>query len=354
MTHLFTIQNDTVIIDKLVVSEINSDITLRGNTQSYGSFNILGDISTKNIIADTLRVKELISDTTDFGNWSAKTFDELNGKGIRWSCEEGETQLIYRTGSRLWTSSNIDIPVSSSFMIDNIPVLTSNTLGQTITKSNLRQVGALNALSVIGPSSLSGFAYFDDITNRLGLGTTDPNASISIVDNNVEISIGSPSVSLATIGTYSSHDLSLITDNIPRVTIKQSGEVQIGDELYKSGVLRVYGSIYADQILSDTRVTRCSSLEFDSSRDDNAFNKGLVWNSYNTKSLLLIDSPSRLLSTESIDVANGNSYYINGTEALSSDTLGAKILNSSLVKLGNLQDLTVDGVTTLNGNVILN
>jgi hypothetical protein len=354
MTHLFTIKDDTVIVDKLAVSEINGDVTINGTTTTYGSLNINGDIHSRDITANTLRVKELITDATDFGNWYAKTFDELNGKGMTWFCDEGSAQLIYRTGNRIWATSNIDIAPNFSYMIDNIPVLSSNTLGQTVTKSNLRQVGALNALSVIGATSLGGFAFFDDNTFRIGVGTSEPNAAISIVENNVEIVIGSPIPNLAILGTYSNHDLSIVTDNVPRITIKQSGEVHIGNELSKTSTLKVFGSIYADSIVTDTRLERTSSLEFTETRDENIYNKGLVWKTDSfSKQLLMKDSPSRLWSSESIDIPSDKSYHINGIEVLSANMLGARVLHSNLVTLGNLQELTVSGNTSLHGDVAI-
>lgn len=352
MTHLFTIKDDTVVVDKLVVSEINNDITINGNTTANGSFKINGDINSRDITANTLRVKNLITDATDFGNWYATTFDELNGKGMTWFCDEGSSQLIYRTGNRIWTNSNVDIAAGLSYMIDNIPVLSSTTLGQTITKSNLRQVGALNALSVIGSASLGGFAFFDDNTFRIGVGTSEPNAAISIVENNVEIAIGSPASNVASIGTYSNHDLFIVTDNIPRITVKQSGEVHIGNELSKTGTLKVFGSIHADAIITDTRLERTSSLEFIETRDESIYNKGLVWKTDSfSKQLLMIDSPSRLWSSESIDIPASKSYHINGIEVISESMLGARVLHSNLVTLGNLRELTVNGNTVLNGNV---
>ena len=352
MTHLFTIQDDTVIIDKLAVARIESNLSINGNVTTYGSVKITGDLSSREITTDVLRVKQLISDTTDFGNWHAETFNELNGKGITWSCEEGGTQLIYRTGNRLWTSSNIDVSANSSYMIDNIPVLSSNSLGLSITKSNLRQVGALTALSVIGKASLGGFAVFDDASGRVGLGTDEPNSAISIIDNNVEISIGSPTYNLAAIGTYSNHDLTIISDNTARMTIKNSGEIHISDQASKSGILRVFGSIYADAIISDVRVSRSSSIEFTQSTDNDIYGKGLEWHTpTNIKKLVLIDNPSRIQSTESIDLVAGKSYYINGEAVITSNALGLRVLNSSLVTLGTLKELTVDGDTMLNGNV---
>lgn len=354
MTHLFTIQDDTVIIDKLSVAQIRSNLSINGNVITHGSVNINGDLSSREITTDVLRVKQLISDTTDFGNWHAKTFEDLNGKGITWNCDEGNTQLIFRTGNRLWTSSNIDISAQSSYMIDNIPVLTSNSLGLSVTKSNLRQVGALNALSVIGKASIGGFVVFDDVTARIGIGTDEPNSSISIIDNNVEISIGSPSPNLAVVGTYTNHDISFMSDSTVRMTITNSGEVHVGDRISRLGVLRVFGSVYADSIVSDTRIEKSSSLVFNANNGNTIFDKGLEWNDNTVpKKLILIDNPSRIWSSEPIDLADGSSYYINGNPVITSNSLGSTILTSSLVTVGKLRELTVEGSTTFNGDVAI-
>ena len=355
MTNLFTIHNDTVIIDKLAVAKIQGDITINGNTKSFGSFNIVGDLVSRNIVADTIKVKTIISDTTEFGNWNEQTVDALNGKGISWTCDTGTLKLVYRTDNRIWTNGNFDIPSESSYRIDNVPVLTINTLGSSITKSNLRQVGALTALSVIGEASFGGFMFVNNSSNRVGIGTSEPNASVSIMDNNVEIIIGSPSTNVAAIGTFTSHNLALVTNNIPRLVVKNSGEVHIGDQESKSGVLRVHGSLYVNSLITDTRVERTSSLEFNASREDGVYNKGLVWNTPSeSKKLLLMSNPDRLYSTESIEIAPGKSLFINGSSVLSSTAIGNTVTGSKLTSVGNLLELTVDGTTTLNGSLAAN
>ena len=58
MTNLFTIQKDTVIIDKLAVTNLLGNITINGNTKSFGSISIIGDLATQNIIADTIKVNK--------------------------------------------------------------------------------------------------------------------------------------------------------------------------------------------------------------------------------------------------------------------------------------------------------
>jgi hypothetical protein len=252
----------------------------------------------------------------------------------------------------LWNSNSFDIPSDASYRIDDVPVISATSLGPSISKSSLRQVGPLTALTVHGDTSLSGFAFFNSTSNRLGLGTSEPSASISIVDNNVEISIGSPVYNLANIGTRSNHDVAIISDNLPRLVVKNNGEVHIGNELSKTGVLRVFGSLYADSVVSDTRIERTTSLEFNTSASSSIYGKGLLWSGVGAlKQFILSELPDRFWSTESIDIVAGRSYYINGTEVLSETAIGNNITDSKLTSVGELKSLSVLGTVTFDSGI---
>jgi hypothetical protein len=258
MAQLFNIVDDTVVIDKLSLKYTQGSLVHSGFLQVTGNVQIDSNLVIRGTVtADTFAVENLITSNgslASVGQWAYNTEDELNGKGFSWTHGAASTQLVYRTGNRLWSNANIDIANGNSYSIDNIPVLTADSLGAGIVKSNLTTIGTLEELAVSGSANLGEFVFVDSITNRLGIGTDEPNASLTILDNNVEIGIGSPDVGLASIGTYSSHDLSLITDNIPRITIKNNGEVQIGRESNNNSTFRVYGTIYAKEIIADTSV----------------------------------------------------------------------------------------------------
>jgi hypothetical protein len=262
-------------------------------------------------------------------------------------------QQFTTRSDRLWADKNLDLAAGQAYKIDNVPVLSYGELGITVTKSNLRQIGTLNTLEVTGNALLGEFAYFNSTVNRLGLGTDEPNASISILDNNVEIAIGSPAYGLANIGTYSNSDLAITTDNIARITVKNSGEVIIGDAVGKNGVLRVHGSIYVDNFVSDTRVDRSSSLEFKASKEGTVYGLGLTWASADfTRQLIMKSGPDRLWTNVSFDLAENHSYFLNGKPVLTETGLGSSVVTSNLVQVGSLESLTVSGNTTLQGDLI--
>jgi hypothetical protein len=262
------------------------------------------------------------------------------------------TQQLTVRNDRLWADSNLDLSADHVYKIDNTLVLSANELGLTVTKSNLREIGTLKTLEVSGTTTLAEFAHFNSSNGRLGLGTIDANASISILDNDVEIAIGSPEPGIAHFGTYSTSDVAIISDNIPRILVKSNGEVIIGSEAGKTGVLRVHGSLHVDNFVSDTRVERTSSLEFKANRDASIYGLGLLWTAErNNKELIMRSDPDRLWANTSVDLEEHNAYYINGRPVLSATNLGTSVVNSNLITVGPLQSLIVTGNTVLQGEL---
>ena len=262
------------------------------------------------------------------------------------------TQQLTVRNDRLWADSNLDLSADHVYKIDNTLVLSANELGLTVTKSNLREIGTLKTLEVSGTTTLAEFAHFNSSNGRLGLGTIDANASITILDNDVEIAIGSPEPGIAHFGTYSTSDVAIISDNIPRILVKSNGEVIIGSEAGKTGVLRVHGSLHVDNFVSDTRVERTSSLEFKANRDASIYGLGLLWTAErNNKELIMRSDPDRLWANTSVDLEEHNAYYINGRPVLSATNLGTSVVNSNLITVGPLQSLIVTGNTVLQGEL---
>ena len=266
MAQLLNIVDDKVIINKLAVKYLEGTILHAGSFEIAGSVHVQNNLTVVGTItADTFNVKNLVTENGSLdavGNWIYSTEPELNGKGFSWTASDVNLHLQYRTGKRLrLTGGDIDIDEGRSYQIDNTPVLTANELGKTVIHSNLRTIGTLENLKVSGDANLGDFIFVNSTFNRLGIGTEDPNSAISIIDNNVEITIGSPQYNLATIGTHSNHDLGIVTDNIPRITVRSSGEVQIGDANNNSAVMRVYGTIYADNIVSNISIPQITVFD---------------------------------------------------------------------------------------------
>jgi hypothetical protein len=350
MTNLLTIQEDKIVIKTLVLESTSGAVTHDGTLTVSSDLAVGGTIT-----AGTVKVKNLITESGTIegvGQWTVNTEEELNGKGLGWTWGLGNVQLIYKNGGRVWTNGDIDLNRDKSYKIDNTTVISLNQLGTQVKKSSLTEVGNLRKLAVDGDATIGEFAFFNSSMNRIGINVENPHGVLGIVENDVEIIIDSPSVGLATIGTYTNHDLALVTDNTARITVKNDGEVHIGEERYKNGVLRVYGTLFAENIVSDTRLEKSTSLEFRASDNDNIYGKGLVWlGNGTTKQLTIQANPDRLLSTESLELAQDKQYYINGSMVLSAHSLGPNVTESNLTSVGALTSLVVKGETTFLGPV---
>ncbi len=332
MSQIFTIQDDKVVIKTLAVEQIQGDVSVAG-TLTVNSIKVLEE--PKTALAD------------DFGNWSSLEETKLYDKGISWTWGVEKVSLGYRSGARMWSSADFDLAGNKSFMIDGVPVLSKDSLGGGITKSNLKEIGSLRHLTVNGDATIADFAVFNSSFGRLGLNTDSPNGVLSVVDNNVEVVITSPRDNVAQVGTYTNHDLELISDNLPRITLKNNGEVVFGDERTKNANVKIYGTLTVDTVVADNRIDRFSPLEFKTSKDRGIYGQGLIWTGTGSmRQLIMKADPDRLWSTESIELAEDQSFMINGSSVLSAKGLGPNVTQSNLSKLGTLDELNVAGEAT--------
>jgi hypothetical protein len=155
---------------------------------------------------------------------------DIEGKGLIWAGRGHTKQLVYQPDpDRFFSSETIDLAKDRAVTINGVKVIDDKELGTSVTKSSLREVGRLRGLIVDGSLSVNQFLYYNAVSDRLGLGTEEPNAALSICDEGVEIVIGAREYNKAGIGAYNSSDLELITDNTTRVTISAGGNIELGN-----------------------------------------------------------------------------------------------------------------------------
>jgi cytoskeletal protein CcmA (bactofilin family) len=332
-------------------------LTVDGKTEINGATDFTRDVSvdgnvkiTGTLEAQTIKASQVITENGgafELGNFTADSEGQLNGQGIHWLTDTADFMLTYRTGARLWTNASMDLGANSSYKIDDTDVLTIGELGRTVAKSNLREVGQLKNLTVLGDTHLAGFAAFNGTLGRLGINTENPNSALSVVENDVEVMIGAYRPNVGHIGTHSSDDLALVTDNTTRITLKNNGQVIFGNETTRNADVRIYGTLQVDTVVSDSRIDRYSPLEFKASKDQEIYGQGLQWTGTGSmRQFVMRASPDRLWSTESIELSEEKSFYIGGVPVLSSKGIGSTVTQSNLSKLGTLEDLNVDGEAT--------
>jgi hypothetical protein len=192
-------------------------------------------------------LKEILSEKNQDTNIVELSFlrfnGDIEGKGLIWSGNGYTKQLVWNPNpERFFSSETIDLAKDKYFSINNIKVISDTELGASVTKSNLREVGKLKGLVVDGSLSVNQYLYYNSTSDRLGLGTDEPNAAFSICDEGVEIVLGSKE-NIASIGSYNSVDLEFVTDNTTRLTIGSGGNIDLGNRNNGSIKVSVYGSL---------------------------------------------------------------------------------------------------------------
>lgn len=182
----------------------------------------------------------LLEDGTLTANSSISFTDNVYNKGIYWAGKDYTKQLtLFPNPDRLFTTENIDLQKGKSYQIDGVDVLSGDSLGTSVTKSNLRTVGNLRGLVVEGSVSINQYLYYDGSTDRLGLGTDQPNAALSIAEDGIEVVVGTEDFTKGFVGTFGSNDFLIKTDDTTRMSIKASGDISVAKNFKVSGKVAI-------------------------------------------------------------------------------------------------------------------
>jgi hypothetical protein len=215
---------------------------------------------------------------------------DIPGKGLIWSGDGHNKQLIYAANpGRFFVSETIDLAKGKGISVNNVKVIDDTELGSTVTKSNLREVGRLKGLIVDGGLSVNQYLVYDATTDRLGIGTDQPNATLSILDQNIELVFGASEPNVGSMGTFNSADLELVTDNTARLTIGAGGDITLGNPNFGPTKVKIVGSLGVNVSSIDPRTDLHVSgaikfndklhLSGSEAPNSGAFNEGdILWN----------------------------------------------------------------------------
>jgi len=280
----------TISDNGLVISKFSQGFSVDGNIHT-------NSLSANNIVVDRIEAKEIIGkitveeDDEPIINGPIRFVnDNIDGLGLLWNGKDYTKQFIFLSNpDRIFLSESIDLARNKNFSINNLMVLNENTLGTSVTKSYLREVGRLKGLIVEGTATIGEHFYFDGNSKRLGIGTEQPNAAINVIENDVEIIIGTNNSAKAFIGTMASHSLDIVTDNQSRIHLSADGNIVLGN--FKTAPIQtsINGKL-AIRIQNpdpDVDLHVAGSVKFNGKLqthsnglpDSGSFNKGdIVWN----------------------------------------------------------------------------
>lgn len=240
-----TVIDDTIIVDKVKTKELQGDVVLTGNTTFNKNVLVKGKLE-----VDELITKQLVADERterQYIEFSHKNKRQTSvGTGFIWTHPKQYTrQLVYlNKPDRFYSTEPIELHKDKSFRIAEQDVLSANTLGASVTKSSLQQVGVLRNLKVSGRVEIGEHIFYDPNLDRLGIGTDKPAGDIAVVnfeyDTNFVIDSEENTIKL---GAYNNKTLALITDDQIRLTIDHKGDLTLGNEGNNDSVHRVWGKL---------------------------------------------------------------------------------------------------------------
>jgi hypothetical protein len=263
-------------------------------------------------------------------------------------------------------SSTDDIDVGGEFVSNLVPN-TDNTFDIGITTQRWRD-GKFSGLVTTTNLFASGVSTFAGAANFNGNIDIDGNTELDDVNVSGIATINTLEVTQSTtlkhagstkfITTGTGVSISSGTGNTaiiagpenfiidPAAVGDNTGKVTIKGDLF---VLGSETSISSQTIeLADHRVGIATTVGTNILLDGGGIGIG---SAAILKTILWNNSSTSLKSSENWDLTSGKSYKINGTDVLTSTTLGTGVTNSSLTSVGTLNSLNVSGLSTFTGIV---
>ena len=178
-----------------------------------------------------------------------------------------------------------------------------------------------------------------------------------------EIRISGDQVTGGTIAEFSSTGIkdnstkSSLTVEDDRIIVKAASIETLDRDVTIKGDVKIYGILDAGmvrttEIIANQRYEK-QFLEFASPLGETA-GHGLLWLGAKTRQITFMSNPDRFWLTENVDIPGDKSYLIDGTPALSQDSLGVNIVNSTLRSVGTLENLSVSGEVSIGEHIFYN
>lgn len=104
---------------------------------------------------------------------------------------------------------------------DNKPVIDEGVLASHVTSSNLRRVGNLQDLTVLGDAKFSETVFIGS-NGKVGINTDEPKGALTIRDDDAEVTLGRSRRKTMFIGTTLDSELDFGINNKTLITIKEN------------------------------------------------------------------------------------------------------------------------------------
>ena len=272
---VLAVKNDGIHVAAAHIDTIESDITVQKDLE------VKGVLTASRLCVDEISANIKHEKTTplEFRGEDSPAYN----KGLIWTSSKTTKQFVLHSNpDRLFSSESIDLHRDQSYMIDRSVVLSKTSLGNDILDSNLKKLGTLRQLNVSGNVDIDGIVKYHADTEQLSIGCDDPKGILSLESLDHQFVIDAD-VKDWKMGTWTTADLHIITDDTPRISISQAGTTTV----HSKSVFQESVGIKSKNPLPDVDLTVAGAVRFqnkkqevrDSIPQDGAYSKGdIVWN----------------------------------------------------------------------------
>ena len=173
----------------------------------------------------------------------AKDNESNFGKGIIWAGQGLTKQFVLAKSDRFFSSENIDLQAGRHYSVSGQNVLSADTLGNSVTKSSLKELGRLKGLIVDGSVSFSQHFYYDGKNKKLGLGTDDPKGTVSVKNHGTELILDIDGNGTAKIGTLAGKEIQIISAGKTGISLEDSGKITLGNKSSAPSRVDIHGTV---------------------------------------------------------------------------------------------------------------
>ena len=180
-------------------------------------------------------------------------------------------------------SRRYHLDIEKVYRIDRLPVLTLTSLGSSVVESSLKKLGTVENLHTEGNVNIDHFIFWDSDSQRLGIGTDSPNAMLSLKSMDHEFVIDDTIDKKFKVGTWTTSNLEIITDDKARIEIGASGEISLNSKTTIDGKLGVGVKNFSSDVdITTAGPVRIQNKKFEvgsSSPTTGSYVKGdVIWN----------------------------------------------------------------------------
>lgn len=281
--NVLIVKDDGIHVDVVNAKTINNPLTVNGD------LTVKGTVHAKRMHVDEL-VADIRQERTDPLSFIGKNNNPAYGQGLIWPGGEYTKQfMLMERPDRFFATESVELRAGKIFMINGQNVLAQDELGKTVTKSNLKKVGTLEALAVETNLTVDNFLHYNANTQSLGLGTETPNGTFGIASWDHEFVITGTEDKKFKLGTYTLGSLEIITDDTTRISIESSGTIT----LHKKVIIEDKLGIGVKNFATDADITTAGPVRFQDKKFEigdeipksGSYVKGdIVWNTLPTPS----------------------------------------------------------------------